>query len=128
MNPLCFVAAMLVSLAPVPSGPQSHSFGPTPPELKGLHKPLPLATSVAALTRATVGELGGSATVMVEDELPRYLPKSFANLELFGSKLRLFKAVTGQPGDMPVLPWMDTGTVRSGGNVAQRSYPLGWGY
>lgn len=106
--------------------------GPKPPALKGLRPPPPLSAWTAEATRSSMKEIRGGAVVVVEDVLQVVvMPQLFTGVRLLGGKLQLFNREVPQPGDLPVNTWMDPGTVYSGGtggNVVQRTYPIGWGY
>lgn len=121
MHALCFAISLLAQVVPPLMGPPSQP-------VKGLHKPMPLGAGVAELVHASLRDLGGGAVVVVEDELPLPMAKLTPGFQVFGGKVRLFQSPKGQPYDLPVFSWMDTNTVRSGPNVASRSYPMGWGY
>jgi hypothetical protein len=118
MNPLCLIFSLLAQA------------GPNLPALKGLRRPLPMATSSTDAVRTSLKEIGGGAVVVVEDDLPMVvMPKVFTSVRILGGKLQLFNRHDPQPTDLPVVPWMDTDAVVSGaGNVVSRTYPIGWGY
>ncbi len=112
---------LLLALALAPSP------GPTLPAVQGLRKPLPAAADVKAFVTWSLQE-AGQAVVVVEGDYAPPLPRVATGLQVLDGKLRLFSVRLPNPADIPAAPWMDLGTVRSGGNVAQRIYPMGWGY
>lgn len=114
---------MILALALTPSA----GAGPTLPAVQGLRKPLPMSADVADFVKWSLSE-AGQAVVVVEGEYERPLPKVATGIRIFDGKLRLFSPRLPNPADIPAAPWTDTGTTRSGGNVVQRMYPIGWGY
>jgi hypothetical protein len=96
--------------------------GPPGPAIKGLVPPVEMGS------RMLKGEMPG-AIVVVEDTAPRFLPRSPSSMELFRG-LRLSRGADPSrfPATLPVPRWMDPNITISGGNVASRIYPIGWGY
>ncbi|BDU74784.1 hypothetical protein [Mesoterricola silvestris] len=101
--------------------------GPALPSVAGLRRPMPVAADVAEYVRWSLTELG-QAVVVVEGEYAAPLPKVATGIRFLDGNLRLFSVRGINPADIPAAPWMDTGTIRSGGNVVQKTYPIGWGY
>jgi len=113
---------VLLSLALTPA-----SVGPSLPPVKGLVKPLPQGADVKDYVRWSLKEMG-QAVVVVEGELGLPLPKLATGLQVFEGNLKLFRPRLPLPSEIPAPVWMDANTVMAGGNVVQRSYPLGLGY
>jgi hypothetical protein len=112
---------ILLALALTPSS------GPALPAVQGLRRPIPMSADVADYVRWSLNEIG-QAVVVVEGEYAPPLPRVATGLRVFDGNLRIFSAKLPLPTAIPVAPWMDASTVVAGGNVVQRSYPLGWGY
>ncbi|NTV72733.1 MAG: hypothetical protein HGA66_00790 [Holophaga sp.] len=112
---------VLLALALTPSA------GPALPAVQGLRKPLPVAADVAAFVKWSLAEMG-QAVVVVEGEYALPLPRVSTGIQILEGKMRLFSVKMPNPADIPAAPWMDTSTLRSGGNVVQKIYPIGWGY
>ncbi len=100
---------------------------PPAPVIKGLVKPIPQAAGVGDYVAWSLHEMGG-AVVVVEGDMPLPLSKLPSGLQVLQGKLRLFQPRMTLATDFPVAPWMDTSRIMSGPNVAQKIYPLGWGY
>jgi len=114
--------ALALALGPLPPSP-----GPTLPPVKGLVKPMDPAADAKAYVRWSLREMG-QAVVVVEGTMGLPLPTLATGIRVFDGKLKLFKPRLPRPDEIPAPPSMDFNTVMAGGNVVQRSYPLGWGY
>jgi len=113
---------LTLALGPLPPSP-----GPSLPPVKGLVKPMNAGADAKAYVRWSLKEMG-QAVVVVEGAMGLPLPTLATGIRVFDGKLKLFKPRLPQPGEIPAPPSMDLNTVMAGGNVVQRSYPLGWGY
>ncbi|BDU78641.1 hypothetical protein [Mesoterricola sediminis] len=118
---------LVLALALVPDASAAPSPGPTPPPVKGLIKPLAQGAGVADYVRWSLKEVG-QAVVVVEGEAGLPLPTLAAGIKVFDGNLKLFRPRLPLPSEIPAPAWMDANTVMAGGNVVQKTYPIGWGY
>lgn len=73
-------------------------------------------------------EIPGAVVVVEEDALPPIALKTM-NLKFGKGWLRIGQKLTPKlPSHMDLPKWMDPNITYSGGNVAHRNYPIGWGY
>jgi hypothetical protein len=90
-------------------------------------RPIPQSADVKDYVNWSLKEMG-QAVVVVEGEYALPLPKVPVGIRIFDVNLSIFKPRLPLATEIPMAPWMDTNTVMSGGNVVQKSYPIGWGY
>jgi len=99
--------------------------GPFGTPLKEAYRISVMPYWISGSVRAILDEVPG-IVVVVEDNMPEYLPKRPVRLDLFHGGLRLVGSQRpGFSNYVPAPDWMNSSVTRAGGNVVQRTYTFG---